>query len=259
MAAALDAILAAPSGRAAAQELARENATVRISLRPRTDPARAAETDVWHGAPHVFIDPAPAAAFPANLAHELLGHALRDLQARRAGVEQAYGMYEGNELEASLLGWLVAVETGRAPGPAADEFLADPSDFQKRLEVSALLYAGAVPLEALGDPVPVLRRRRARCDRYIARLDAALSRKSLGKGLRSDYERSLVEISAVAKGLDELIADDDSPEGRRRLAAVRASVSSEAGRRFFVQAESRVSHLRARFLRVAARRSGSPP
>ena len=46
----------------------------------------------------------------ANLAHELLGHAYRKIQAQKAGVLPAFYKYVNDETNARLAGWVVKAE-----------------------------------------------------------------------------------------------------------------------------------------------------
>ena len=60
-------------------------------------------------------------AYVDTLAHELLGHAAGNVEAKRAGVVDAYAFFTENEARAELLGWVVCGELGTACGDEASD------------------------------------------------------------------------------------------------------------------------------------------
>ncbi len=90
-----------------------------------------------------------ARAVAGVLGHELLGHALEGSLARRKGLLDAYGLYDGNELGASLSGWLVADDLGLEEEPLMRDYLASPEALRRDIETRGEFYATAIPLSDL--------------------------------------------------------------------------------------------------------------
>ncbi len=91
-----------------------------------------------------------ARALAGFLAHELLGHALEGTLARRAGKAEAFNLYEGNELNALLAGWLTQAELDLPmDDPLLWDYLGSPARLSDTLRERGADYAVALPLADL--------------------------------------------------------------------------------------------------------------
>ncbi|MBI3298886.1 MAG: hypothetical protein HYZ75_12020 [Elusimicrobia bacterium] len=106
-----------------------------------------------------------ASYLPGTLGHELLGHGLGALEAKKAGVHDTYLSYRDNEAGAGLVGWLVDAERGvKLTNGHMWNYLADPEAYHRGLKTNLPYYAATFSVSELADPLPVLRDRRAAAD-----------------------------------------------------------------------------------------------
>lgn len=147
---------------------------------------------------------------PATLGHELLGHALGAARAEAAGAGEAWNRWRGDELSASLTGWVIASELGRVPhDDHMRRWLEDPESYYRGMHLAGSYYASTFSAEEAKDPVHAYHER-------LARVEAALEAHDLEAADKTDWN----------KVIDHLIADHGADA--RRLALVRAELANRA-------------------------------
>jgi hypothetical protein len=106
---------------------------------------------------------------PGTLGHELFGHALEDIKAKKAGVADAFDHFELNETNAGLVGWIIEAERGHFdPDTQRDIFLASPDEYHERLKMLDAYYAATFDLSDIQNPVPVLKARAVKAEKALA-------------------------------------------------------------------------------------------
>lgn len=148
---------------------------------------------------------------PATLGHELLGHALGAARAEAAGVSQAWNRWRGDELSASLTGWVIAAELGNLPHDAHMwRWLEDPESYYRAMHLAGSYYAATFSAEEAGNPADAVRER-------LGRVEAALEL----------LDRNAADPTDWNQVIDHLIAAHGADP--RRLALVRAELRNRPG------------------------------
>ena len=187
-------------------------------------------------------DPYIRANLPRILAHELLGHELTRLKAKKAGVASAYGYWIGDELNAIMVEWIIAAQTGHPmdiSGPWS--VTGDLNKYVKKLHTEMPTYAEDLDLDEMLHPGGVFAGRLAQ---------VAAERKALDKSCASAAARQwfighllehhrgqviagqLVEPERFRQLADYYTwwVDTNTPVRRRRLSEIEKAVKAEAGR-----------------------------
>jgi hypothetical protein len=123
-------------------------------------------------------------ADPENLAvhmiealpHELLGHALETLRARKKGLALPYMYYFDNETNAGLVGWTVSLELGGVANGWVWPYLRDSKGYLFGLELNLPFYAGTFRPDQMGAPAAVLEERLKRIPGERVKLEARRDR-----------------------------------------------------------------------------------
>lgn len=115
---------------------------------------------------YLAADPSVRSAdLPGTLGHELLGHGLGNAEARKSHVEGPYQIYQDNETEAGLVGWVVEAELGgKLENGHLWNYLRDPEEYARSLKMNLPYYAGTFTPAEMADPIPVLKARLKRAE-----------------------------------------------------------------------------------------------
>lgn len=313
---ALERMLESPFARQLAEELVRHKTKVRVSFEPLDSALVESEgrkvLTGTHGemvsgdVPHVKLASDylaadagyRAGALPVTLGHELLGHALEHVKAKRARVDDTYFHYELNETNARLVGWIIEAERGSGWGDDLDEvYLRDPEDYEARLKLMSKSYAAKLDLDGLSDPAGALKETlalvRSEYDKVRARLIApyeeykrAAEHFVAGHGLTraalrpafAEIERrlnagreELARVVAIRVYVEERLAWYATPEGRQAAAELKKDAAHPyfLGRaRDIAERTERLEKLAAKpqpavltleGMTVTARRDSTPP
>ena len=199
---ALRRLVQSPTARILAAELLKEGAKVRVSFEAgecRISDRNGkkiivnsdAQTETRSSPIHVKLcremlraDPEVLAAHMTEaLPHELLGHALETLRARKRGLSLPYSYYFDNEANATLVGWTVNLELGGVPNGWIWPYLRDPKSYFSGLELALPFYAGTFHPDQMGAPVRVLEERLKRIPGERARLETRGERDRRWRGI----------------------------------------------------------------------------
>ncbi|MCX5794571.1 MAG: hypothetical protein NTY77_03635 [Elusimicrobia bacterium] len=221
-----------------------------------------------------------------TLAHELLGHGLETVGAKRAGVLDAYNSYyRDNETNARLVGWTVEAELGgKIHTPLIWSYLKDPEAYHRTLQTTLPYYATTVSPAESRDMLGTLQARLERTNEELAATPQAIAQ---AQGWRPVIEhfvtvhkmdrgsfRSVTEkidlvsqkslpargeaLKGIAARLEANIKSFAGPSGGPRLQDMQGQFSRD----FFAQEEARVQARRARLEELVRGRSCetvSPP
>ncbi len=210
---------------------------------------------------------------PATIGHELLGHGLESAKAEKAGVLEAYnGWYEGNETNASLVGWSVAAELGnKLDDMYMWNYLKNPKQYYADTQIDSLDYSTQFSRDDIQDPLGTLAMRRMRAQKEMFNVYAAVTEQEALRPLIEHFItvhrvsraafHALIEdidnatqkntpfanykeIEAVVKHLDEVFKEYNSVEGAAKIKRVQAQFAND----FFAQQEQQVAS-RTEYLR----------
>ena len=108
---------------------------------------------------------------PETLGHELLGHGLESIKAKKAGVDRTYNFYEDNETNAGLVGWIISAERHvYLDDSHMRAYLRDPEEYHAELQVSLPYYARTYSRAEMDDVIPVLKKRLARAKKKMGEI-----------------------------------------------------------------------------------------
>lgn len=210
-----------------------------------------------------------------TLPHELLGHALEAVRARRLSPADA-AQYESaaeNETNASLVGWVVGLELGAAPADARmRRFLDDPDKYLAERALELQHYAGALARGERNDPAGVLRARLARLPAEREKVEAAVRGAEKWRAVIEHF----VSVHGAARAafaarLDaiERVERSYAPGRRAQLDAVEKILRERLSRRderrelvggvFLAEEEKRIAGLRARLARLLSGKPAAKP
>jgi hypothetical protein len=189
-------VLGTPTGRSLAQQFVATGAKARVSFTAYGNTELLNENGKTvlfgtHGETNAFqdqievtlnqdfmkTDPAFRQQYMAGtLAHELLGHGLESVKAKKAGVFDTYNAYyRDNESNARLVGWSVEAELG---GKVYDSdmwsYLKDPEDFHRLLQVSHPYYSTTFTPEEAKDLLGTLGKRLANAQAALAKIPQSI-------------------------------------------------------------------------------------
>lgn len=132
--------------------------------------------------------------FAELMGHELLGHMLSSRQARARGVAWEHGASLEDEVNAGLVGTLVALEAGwRFLDPWAERLLKDRAAYEAELHWRQPEYAVALRASELADPAAALAAR-------LAQVEARLASPE-GRALYADALRERLDLLAARPDL----------------------------------------------------------
>ena len=248
--AAVNRLLESPTARTIAEEFIAQGKKVRVSFEPvenskvielngkkiirASGGSTASDGDKIHvrlnkdylGTDADFI----AAELPSTLGHELLGHGLEHIKARKAGVDDTYGAYHSNEANAGLVGWIVDAERGV---PLNDghmwSYLRDPEEYHRGLKTNMAYYAGTFSTEEMERVVPVLSERLANAKKELARQPQLTAQEKAWLPIIDHFVSVHGIKSASFTSEREAIAsyiDDTAPSRQARLQEIIAYVQS---------------------------------
>ncbi|MBI2384397.1 MAG: hypothetical protein HYV14_00130 [Elusimicrobia bacterium] len=148
---------------------------------------------------------------PATLGHELLGHSLGAARAEAAGLESAWNRWRGDELNAGVVGWLVAAELGEVPRDAhLWRWLEDPERYHREMHLAGGYYAKTFSAEEAAAPARALQERLARVEAALELFDARAA------DAARDWDK-IIDHFKFEHGVDS-----------RRLALVRSELKNAA-------------------------------
>lgn len=218
------------------------------------------------------------------LAHELLGHVLETLKARRAGVGAVYAGLVENETNASAVAWTVSVELGDPPNdPREGLFIKEPQEWWRRMRLDLPAYAVLLELAEYSNPFSALEGRRLeavrqleRIDRHMAAIGAARSYiehalerhegqrlagvvvdRSAFRWLEDVAARRSAQLArqrrhnvAIRQTIDLRLAYYRGEAGRAALALEQESIRSARGKEFLDRHAERLAALRSGLAKI---------
>lgn len=219
---------------------------------------------------------------PATLGHELLGHALGAARAEAAGVEPAWNRWRGDELNAGVVGWLVAAELGEPPRDAhLWRWLEDPERYYREMHLAGGYYAKTFSAEEAARPAHAIRARLARVEAALELFDgraaaAALDWDAIIDHFKFEHGVDPRRLALVRSELRNAPGPAERAAERERLLAVRrellaasaaidspeeqasfAETAKQMAAPFFAEEEARTRALGER-LRAAVSRAPKP-
>jgi hypothetical protein len=179
---------------------------------------------------------------PRILAHELLGHELSNIKAKKAGVASAYSYWINNELNAIMVEWIIAAQTGHpmdsgTPWAVTD----DQKKYVKGLHTQMPSYAEKFDLGEMLHPGKVFDERLAQVEtesKFLERSYGYVSARKWFIGhLLEKHQGQVIAGQPVERGGFRQLADYYDwwmrvkiPLQRRRLSEIKKAVQKESGR-----------------------------
>jgi hypothetical protein len=219
---------------------------------------------------------------PPILAHELLGHGLESVKAKKAGVWQAYNThYRENETNARIVGWTVEAELGGKIHTADMwTYLRDPEGYHENLQLRLPYYSTTFSPSETRDVAAPLKERLDRARAELADIPKRIASWDSWRpivehfitvhGLARSSFRSLIEqidnatktslpnraevLKSIISHLESALARFQGKDG----AAAAQDLRAQFGKGFFAQEEARVDAGRARLETLLKGRSYEP-
>ncbi len=184
---------------------------------------------------------------PAILGHELLGHALQQIKADKAGVGLAFKSWDDDETQAALVDWIMNVELSREQKQWNDSwmwnYLASPQKYHESLQMQSAYYAGTFNSSEMENPVPALQARLQRAsnsldgvandvksyefwNKFIAHLISAHESKpesfkklflNIDDQLKTFLPQATTDLRKIEKSTKDLIHFYQSANGKARI------------------------------------------
>jgi hypothetical protein len=217
-----------------------------------------------------------------TLAHELLGHGLESVKAKKAGVWQTYNTYyRENETNARLVGWTVEAELGgKLNTPDMFSYLKDPEEYHRSLQVTLPYYSTVMKPVESNDVLATLKARLARAQTALADVPKNIASWESWRPitehfiavhkLARDTFRSIVEqidnmtkkylpnrvdvLKSIVSHLESAIVGFAGKGGP----AAAQTLKTQFGQDFFAQEEARVTARREHLETVAKGRTYEP-